>query len=256
MLEIAKNAALNAWKEIMKIYSGEFDTEIKEDNSPMTIADRIANELIIKELEKTNIKILSEENKDNLERLNSEYLWIIDPLDGTKDFINKTWEFSIMIWLVKNGVPILWVVYVPETNKLYYAEKWKWTYLEYEWKKIKLKINKNNNTILISRNHTTNIELKLIDKLWLESKLCWSSWIKLWLIAEWKAWNYINLYRTFSEWDTCAPEIILTEAWWKVTDTEWNNLVYNKKLNYHNWCVWTNGINHDKILNKLKINND
>ncbi|MBT3727238.1 hypothetical protein HOF65_03595 [bacterium] len=74
----------------MKIYSGEFDTEIKEDNSPMTIADRIANELIIKELEKTNIKILSEENKDNLERLNSEYLWIIDPLDGTKDFINKT----------------------------------------------------------------------------------------------------------------------------------------------------------------------
>jgi 3'(2'), 5'-bisphosphate nucleotidase len=74
----------------MKIYSGEFDTEIKEDNSPMTIADKIANKLIIKELEKTNIKILSEENKDNLERLNSEYLWIIDPLDGTKDFINKT----------------------------------------------------------------------------------------------------------------------------------------------------------------------
>jgi 3'-phosphoadenosine 5'-phosphosulfate (PAPS) 3'-phosphatase len=161
-----------------------------------------------------------------------------------------------MIWLTKNWKPILWVIYVPSKNKLYFAEKNKWSYLEDNWKISKLKININNNKILISRNHTTNIELELIEQLWLDSILCWSIWVKLWLIAEWKAWNYINLYKTFNEWDTCAPEIILTEAWWKVTDTIWNTLFYNKKLSYQNWCIWTNWINHNKILNKLKINND
>ena len=257
MLEIATNAALKASKKIMQIYSWDFEVEIKEDNSPITIADKIANEIIIKELEKTNIKILSEEEKDDLNRLDNKYLWIIDPIDWTKDFINKTWEFSIMIWLVKNWEPILWVVYAPATNKLYFAEKWKGSFLEINWKTQKLKVNPDNNKILISRNHTTDIELKLIKELWLEAIPCWSIWVKLWLIAEWLAWNYLNLSRYLKEWDSCAPEIILSEAWWKITDTLWNKLTYNNKLvNLENGCIGTNGVNHNKILNKLKIKND
>jgi len=252
MIEIAKKTAKKAGKEIMKIYEWNFEVEIKSDNSPITIADKLSNEIIIKELEKTNISILSEEKKDNLDRLDKEYLWIIDPVDWTKDFINKTWEFSVMIWLIKNWKPILWVVYVPDKDKLYYAEKDKWSYLEYNWKTKKLKINKKNNKILISRNHLTDIENDLIKKLWLESTPCWSVWVKLGLIAEWEAGNYLTLYDNFKEWDTCAPEIILTEAWGKVTDTKWNDLIYNKKLSYSNWCIWTNGINHENIINKLK----
>lgn len=252
MLEIAKEAALKAWKEIMKIYAWKFDIEIKEDNSPITIADKLSNEIIIKELEKTWIKILSEEKTDSLDRLNSEFLWIIDPIDGTKDFINKTDEFSIMIWLIKNWEPIMWVVYAPATNKLYYSEKWKWAFLETEWKTIKLEVNKENNKILISRNHTTDIELKLIKELWLDAIACWSIWVKFGLIAEWKAWNYLNLYPTFREWDTCAPEIILSEASGKITNIDWNSLTYNKKIPVNNWCIATNTINHNNIINKIK----
>lgn len=255
MLEIVKKIALKAWKEIMNIYELDYKIEIKEDDTPVTIADKLANKIILEELKKTNIPILSEETKDNLDRLKSEYLWIVDPIDWTKDFINKTWDFSIMIWLVKSWKPILWVVYVPVKNKLYFSEKWKWSYLEQNWKIKQLKINKNNNNILISRNHTTDIELKLIEELWLESIPCWSVWVKLWLIAEWLAWNYINLSRYLKEWDACAPELILSEAWWKITDTLWNKLTYNNKiLNLENGCIWTNWINHNLILNKLKYN--
>lgn len=252
MIETAKNAAIKAWKKIMEIYVWDFEIETKNDNSPITIADKLSNEIIINELEKTNINVLSEEKKDNLDRLDKEYLWIIDPVDWTKDFINKTWEFSIMIWLIKNWKPILWVVYVPAEDKLYYAEKGKWSYLETNWEIKKLEINKNNKKILVSRNHLTDVEIKLINELWLDSIPCWSIWVKFWLIAEWKAWNYLTLYNNFKEWDTCAPEIILTEAWWRVTDIDWNDLIYNKKLSYHNWCIWSNWVSHDEILNKLK----
>lgn len=252
MIKIAKKSAIKAGIEIMKIYKWEFEVEIKEDNSPITIADKTANEIIIKELEKTNIPILSEEKKDNLDRLNSEYLWIVDPIDGTKDFINKTWEFSIMIWLAKNWVPILWLVYAPALNKLYYAEKWKWSFLEQNWKIKKLEINKNNNIVIISRNHTSEAEFKLIEKLWLEPLACWSVWVKLWLIAEAKAWNYINLSNKLKQRDTCAPEIILKEAWWTITDKKWNTIIYNiEKTNLENWFIWTNWVLHEEIVNRI-----
>ena len=257
MLEKAKLAAIKAGKEIMKIYTWDFEVEIKEDNSPVTIADKLANDIIIEELSKTWIPILSEEMKDDLKRLESEYLWIVDPIDWTKDFINKTWEFSIMIWLVKNWEVILWVVYLPDNNKLYFAEKNKWSYLKYNWETKKININTENNIILISRNHTSDKELKIIDELWLESKPCWSIWVKLWLIAEWKAWNYLNLSRYLKERDSCAPEIILSEAWWYVTDTLWNKLTYNNKNVFlEKWCISTNWINHQKIIDKLLNKND
>jgi len=249
MLETAQNAAKNAGKEIMKIYEWVFDFEVKDDNSPVTIADKLANEIILKELLKTNIPILSEESKDNLNRLNSEYLWVVDPVDGTKDFINKTWEFSIMIWLVKNSEVLLWVVFVPAHDKLYYAEKNKWSYLEYDGKIKKLKIDSNNKKILISRNHTSEAEFKLIKELWLESIPCWSVWVKFWLIAEWKAWNYLNLSNKLKQWDLCAPEIILHESGGKITDKLWNKLKYNiKETNLENGCIWTNWKNHNNII--------
>lgn len=251
-LEKAKSAAIKAGKEIIKIYNQEFQVDIKWDNSPVTIADKKANEIILKELKETWIKILSEEEIDDLSRLDEKYLWVVDPLDWTKDFINKTWEFSIMIWLIQNWTPILWIVYLPIKDKLYFAEKWKWAYLQQNWVTSKLKININNSKVLISRNHTTNIEKEIIDELDLDFKLCWSIWVKLWLISEWKAWNYINLYSNLSEWDTCAPQIILYESWWKITNKNWNNLIYNKVNPINSWCIATNWNIHNDIINKIK----
>lgn len=253
LLKIAKNACKKAGKAILKIYKWDFDIEIKDDGSEVTIADKLSNKVIEKILKQTNIPILSEEKKDNFDRLNSKYLWVIDPLDWTKDFIKKTWEFSIMIWLVKYWEPILWAVYLPTKNKLYFAKKWKWSFLEQNWRVVKLLVKKtNSDIILVSRNHLTDLEIKVINKIWFKSIPCGSIWVKLWLIAEWKAWNYLTSYNNFKEWDTCAPEIILKEAWWKITDKLWKKLEYNKKLNYHNGCIATNWVKHQIILDTLK----
>ncbi len=252
MIEIAKNVAVKAWKRVLEIYNWDFETQIKDDQSPLTIADLESNDIIINWLKSTNIAILSEELKDDLSRLDEEYLWIIDPLDWTKEFINKNWEFSVMIWLVKNWEPILWVVYIPVKDKLYYAEKWKWSFLINKWIEKKINIDKQNNNILVSRSHLSDIEKDLINELWLNKIPCWSAWIKCGRIAEWEAWNYLTLYNKFKEWDTCAPEIILTEAWGKVTDIEWKKLKYNKKNAFQNWFVGTNWVNHDIILEKIK----
>src|SRR6056297_3572822 len=116
--------------EIMKLYEKDFEIKDKADSSPVTKADLLSNKLLVEILEKTNIPILSEEIKDNPERLSSDKLWIIDPLDGTKDFIQKTDEFSIMVALVEKGEPVLGIVYAPALGKIYYAEKNKGAYVE------------------------------------------------------------------------------------------------------------------------------
>lgn len=250
--EIIKKAGL----DVFKIYnSDDYQIKKKDDNSPVTIADKISNEIILDWLKQFDYKILSDESDDDLERLNSDYVWIVDPLDWTKDFINKTWEFSLMIWLVKNNQPVLGFIYVPINDKLYFAEKWKWTFMTQKWETKQLFINKENKNILVSRSHLSQEEIKIIEKLNLTKISCWSAGVKCGLIAEWKAWNYLTLYNNFKEWDTCAWNIILTEAWWVVTDINWKTINYNKKQPSSNWFVATNWTNHKIILKQIK-NND
>jgi 3'(2'), 5'-bisphosphate nucleotidase len=119
LLTIAKNSSLAAGKEILNIYdSGDFSIESKADNSPLTLADRAAHEMIVSFLEKTNIPILSEEGRDIpfSERSTWEYFWMVDPLDGTKEFIKKNGEFTVNIALIHKNKPILGVVFTPVLN--------------------------------------------------------------------------------------------------------------------------------------------
>ena len=252
-LEIAKKAILEAGEEIMKIYQKDYNIEYKDDTSPFTEADNKANEILVSHLEKTDIKIFSEEIKDDYEkRKNEEYLWIIDPIDGTKDFINKTWEFSLMIWLIKKDQPILGLVYQPASGKLYFAEKWKWTFLEENKETKQIQVNPAQKSILTSRNHTSDIELDLIEKMKLENIPCGSIWVKLWLIAEWKAGNYINLSNKLWQWDGCWPHMILEEAGGKVTDIYGNQIKYNQESSkLENWLIGTNWNFHQEILDKI-----
>ena len=118
-LEVALNATYLAHNIILEIYKNEdFKTVIKEDNSPVTIADLKANEIICKTLLDNfpNYGLLSEELKDNEERLSKEYVWIVDPIDGTKDFIAKTDEFTVNIGLIYNHEVVLGVIGVPAKN--------------------------------------------------------------------------------------------------------------------------------------------
>ncbi|MDC7999112.1 3'(2'),5'-bisphosphate nucleotidase CysQ [Gilvibacter sediminis] len=120
----AVKAALDAGRVIMEVYEAPFDVEIKDDNSPLTIADKKANDVINSYLQPTGIPIISEENKqlDYSERKHWEQCWIVDPLDGTKEFIKRNGEFTVNIALTHLGVPKLGVIYAPYTRELYFAQ--------------------------------------------------------------------------------------------------------------------------------------
>ena len=121
-IKTAVFAALEAGKAILEIYkTKEFDTELKEDQSPLTIADKNAHTVIKEKLSQTGLPVLSEEGKSvpYNERKQWEYLWIVDPLDGTKEFIKGNDEFTVNIALVRDQTPVLGVIYVPVTDVLY-----------------------------------------------------------------------------------------------------------------------------------------
>jgi len=125
LLSIAIQAALEGGMEILKIYNSQFSVETKDDNSPLTQADKDANARIMEFLKPTSIPIISEENKqlDYAQRKGWNRCWIVDPLDGTKEFIKRNGEFTVNIALVDDGVPILGVIYVPVAKDLYFTSE-------------------------------------------------------------------------------------------------------------------------------------
>ena len=121
----AINTSIKGGQAILKIYETDFDVDYKQDNSPLTIADKRCNEIIESDLMSTSIPILSEEGKhtDFNERKKWKYLWLVDPLDGTKEFVKKNGEFTVNIALIKNGKPIIGVIYVPVSGLIYFGMK-------------------------------------------------------------------------------------------------------------------------------------
>lgn len=119
---VAVNAAIEAGKAILEIYhSGDFDVSIKGDDSPLTRADLASHDVIMKHLLSTGIPVLSEEGRDIPfeERAQWRALWVVDPIDGTKEFIKRNGEFTVNIALVQDGIPVLGVIYVPVSGELY-----------------------------------------------------------------------------------------------------------------------------------------
>lgn len=123
-LETAIEASINAGREIMKIYEGgDFHITSKDDDSPLTLADKRANEIIIDYLKSHDIPVISEENKeiDYIQRKQWSQCWIVDPLDGTKEFIKKNGEFTVNIAFINQGSPEMGVIYAPALKTLYFA---------------------------------------------------------------------------------------------------------------------------------------
>lgn len=123
LLQVAIMAAIEAGKAILEIYTTDFDVVLKPDHSPITKADKIANALIFKHLKSTHIPIISEESQQQpfSERQHWDTCWIVDPLDGTKEFINRNGDFTVNIALVKQQKPVLGVIYIPVTQTLYFT---------------------------------------------------------------------------------------------------------------------------------------
>ena len=132
LLQLLKQLAVQAGKAIMEVYETDFQVELKEDNSPLTQADKAANEIIVTALQKAYpaYAVLSEESKSDPARLANEACFIVDPLDGTKEFVKRNGQFTVNIALATRGEAVAGVIYVPVTGLLYFAEKGHGAWLE------------------------------------------------------------------------------------------------------------------------------
>jgi 3'(2'), 5'-bisphosphate nucleotidase len=236
--------------EIMKIYNQDFEVFEKEDASPLTMADKNANDIIIKNLTELfpDIPYISEEVKqtDYKERKDWEYCWMIDPLDGTKEFIKRNGEFTVNIALIHNNEPILGVVYVPVTDDIYIGGKGNGAF------KINadgdvdplMKVENTTNLIKViaSRSHLSDEVVAFVEDLKKKGKevefISAGSSLKFCLIAEGKADIYPRLAPTM-EWDTAAAHIVCSEAGFKVLnyDSQNEELKYNKENLLNPWFI-------------------
>jgi len=216
--------AFEAGKEIMSIYNKDFNVEFKNDNSPLTIADKSSHKVIEEGLKKYNLPILSEEGRDipYEERENWELFWMIDPLDGTKEFIKKNGEFTINIALIYKNEPIFGVVYAPAIEVIYFTDndnayKAKLSIKEFSLKNIeKLPKKRNNNKFIIvaSKSHLNEETKKFIENIKTDKEkefISKGSSLKLCMIAEGSADIYPRLAPTM-EWDTAAADAVVRKA--------------------------------------------
>lgn len=230
---------------IMKVYeSDDFDTSKKGDDSPVTKADIASNDVLCAGLKSQtpDIPILSEENKiiDYDTRKNWTYCWIVDPLDGTKEFIKRNGEFTTNVALVLNGEPIAGVVFAPVKNEMYYAIKGVGAFLQKAGESKKLTVSsydKDNDTVRIvcSRSHLNDDTQNFVDSFSKTELVAKGSSLKFLSIANGEADVYPRLAPTM-EWDTAAAHVILSEAGGSVIHAETKKeLTYNKAnlLNPH-----------------------
>ncbi|MEM9478285.1 MAG: 3'(2'),5'-bisphosphate nucleotidase CysQ [Verrucomicrobiota bacterium] len=250
-LERVKEAALAAGEAILEIYAREFSVEEKEDKSPLTEADRAAHEILVAALEEATpeIPIISEEAKTlpYAERKGWSQLWMIDPLDGTKEFIKKNGEFTINVAFVEDGVPTAGVVYQPTEKKLYFGGPETGAFCQIDGgEAVPVKneahySEKDEVCVVASRSHLSPEVEKFVEDLKAQGKdvefLSAGSSLKLCKVAEGSADVYPRLAPTM-EWDTAAAHAIATAAGRKVLQWESReSLQYNKEDLLNPWFI-------------------
>lgn len=248
LLEKAIEAAIKAGKVILKIYNQyEFKVEYKEDSSPLTAADLESHKIITNILAETRIPILSEEDKNVDFKIRKEWetFWLVDPLDGTKEFIKKNDEFTVNIALIENNYPVLGVIFVPVTGELYYAtattgsfktivdEETKIDNVIINSEKLPVKYIYDHYTLVVSRSHMNRETEAFINKIKKEKgkveTISRGSSLKICMIAEGKADCYPRFAPTM-EWDTAAGHAIAKFAGKTVrTIGTGEELTYNKE---------------------------
>lgn len=255
-LMLAINAAIKAGEKILTVYEQDFTVDTKADQSPLTEADRQSNEVILAFLKDTDIPVISEEikNMDYAQRAHWQQCWMVDPLDGTKEFVKRNGEFTVNIALIDNGKPVLGVVYVPVQRKLFFASEetgsFVYTFKENEaladWDSLSQRAQKLDSpllppvyTIVASRSHLspeTEVFINTCKEKYGEiSLVSMGSSLKLCLVAEGRAHVYPRLAPTM-EWDTAAAHAVAKFAGCEVLDFHSREeLRYNKEnlLNPH-----------------------
>lgn len=255
-------AALDAGAAALDVYSGDFEVEEKSDHTPLTLADQRSHEIIASRLKSIGIPVLSEEGRDIAydERKGWQHLWIVDPLDGTKEFVQRNGEFTINIALVENGLPVLGVVFVPVKDDLYFAVQNKGSFFVKGEKIFALGKNVSAGqlvaeaqpiplsglparpfTIMGSRSHASSELSAFVEKQKLDHPdlnfISAGSSLKFCLVAAGLADMYPRTGPTM-EWDTAAGQAVVEMAGGAVVEFESGRpLGYNKESLLNPWFI-------------------
>jgi 3'(2'), 5'-bisphosphate nucleotidase len=262
-MTVAVKLARNAGEAILAKYGKPLRVEQKSrdnDVEPVTQADRVANELIVNGL-KTQFPsdgILAEESIDTERRLSKSRVWMVDPLDGTNGFIDGNGDFAVQIGLVENGECVAAVVYLPLTDVLYSAVLGSGTWIErpdLEPEKAAVSDRRTfaEMRLAASRSHRSPRMNKVVQRFGFREEVQRGSvGIKVGLLVEEQCDLYIHLSGRTKQWDTCAPQLVLTEAGGRLTDLFGRPLNYNvPDVNNRNGLVASNGVSHDLVIETL-----
>jgi 3'(2'), 5'-bisphosphate nucleotidase len=256
LLVKAINASIEGGHAIMEVYASDFAVEHKDDKSPLTLADKNCNEVIELHLKGTEIPFLSEEgaNITYEDRKDWEYSWLVDPLDGTKEFVKRNGEFTVNIALIHNGSPIMGVIYVPVKEELYFAMEGIGSYkvsqnsviddlkeLISSSDKLPINYNRENYVIVGSRSHMSAETEVFFDEKKKEhgniEVMAVGSSLKLCMVAEGKADAYPR-YAPTMEWDTGAGHAIAKFAGFSVKQyNSSDDVIYNKENLLNPWFL-------------------
>ncbi len=251
-----------AGQRVLEIYHQNFTVKYKKDeiNSPLTEADCAAHKIICNGLQKITptIPLISEEseiNKDFKQRQNFDLFWLIDPLDGTKEFINKNGEFTINAGLINNGQPVAGVVFVPVKKQLYFTAG-DGAYLKANGTTKKLSVSTIDNptraTAVHSRSHSGKLSQRLFEELQVKNFKKRGSSLKFCHVATGEA-DFYSRFGPLWEWDTAAADAILRNAGGKVTEPDGTPLIYNKpSLKNSAGLLATNGLLHQPISRMME----
>lgn len=233
-LQSAINSGLVAREKIMEIYNAGFDVEIKSDNSPVTLADKTADRMIRENLQKEfpDYAFLTEESEDDKKRLENDLVWIVDPVDGTKNFVARDGGFTTNIALSYKHEIVVGVVVVPTSGEVYYAIKGEGAYYMHDGVVDRIHVsNKTNDlTVLCSVFHSNDTERELIKKYSdrIGTVKTFGSSLKACKIAEGVAELSYRLSPNTKEWDTAAIQLIVKEAGGVFVQPDGTELKYNR----------------------------
>ena len=255
-LETALEAAKKADQVIMEIYQSDFEVEFKEDESPITIADQRAHQAIVDHLQPLGIRVISEEGvvePSEDQNKSNKHFWLVDPLDGTKEFINKNGEFTVNIALVQNNCPILGVVSAPALNTQYYAVKDQGAFKMQEGQAKQIHCSNvadvKQATLAVSRSHLKPEDEAFIEKNGIVNTKPLGSALKYCQIAEGSVDLSIR-YSPLMEWDIAASDIIMHEAGSQLMDLKGNEFSYQASNDILNRGVFAG---HDNLYCNLLL---
>jgi 3'(2'), 5'-bisphosphate nucleotidase len=251
-VELAFRAITEAARKVLEVYNGVFEATEKEDKSPVTLADIESHRVITRILSESGTAVASEEGMENVTASDTRF-WLVDPLDGTREFVDKNGEFTIMIALVDGGRPILGLISHPLAGSVYVAQTGRgaFKFSGQSWSKLRVSETSAlaGSRAVISRSHVSPEELGFIDSLKISSYARLGSSLKALRICSGEAELYFAANTKMKQWDTCASYCLVAESGGKMTDMFGGEITYSaSSASHEKGVVITNGRIHDEFI--------